>query len=187
MNDKTALRAQAIAHRDKIAAGDEDVEAAADLFFAHVKPKKNAVISCYWPMGREFDSRYLIDDIVKNGFSLCLPVAGKASRVMEFAPWDGKADLVKGEFGIMVPDTEDRIEPDILVVPFLAFDRKGHRLGRGAGHYDATIAELRARRDILAIGLGYAAQAVLFNLPAEAHDQPLDMVITPNGVHDFRA
>lgn len=183
--DKENLRAQAIAHRDKIKAEDEDAENASGLFFQHVDASEK-IVSVYWPMGSEFDSRYLIDDLIRKGTTVALPIASKTSRVMSFAPWDGKSDLAKGDFGIFVPQTDARIEPDIVVLPFLAFDRKGNRLGRGAGHYDATIADLRTRKDVLVVGIGYAAQAVLFNLPAEPHDQRMDLVITPEGVQDFR-
>ena len=64
-------------------------------------------------------------------------------------------------------------------MPLLAFDRRGHRLGYGEGYYDATLADLRARKKVIAVGLAYAQQAILFNLPAEDHDQPLDWIITP--------
>ena len=80
----------------------------------------------------------------------------------------------------------DALLPDILLIPFLSFDRYGYRLGQGGGYYDATLAHLREEKDILAIGMGYAQQAVLFKLPAEDHDQKMDMVITPQNVHDFR-
>ena len=185
MTDKKELREQAILHRDRIRPEDEDIEAASEHFFEHVACAGRTV-AIYWPMGREFDSRYLVQDLFKKGVSVALPLASRESRVMTFAPWDGKSELIKGAFGIMVPDTAERVVPDILIVPFLAFDTRGNRLGRGAGHYDATLAHLRMKGEILAIGLGYAAQAVLFNLPAEDHDQRLDMVITPKGVHDFR-
>jgi 5-formyltetrahydrofolate cyclo-ligase len=183
---KDDLREQAMLHREKIRPGDEDIENAAALFRQAV-PFEGKIVAAYWPTGDEFDARYLIDDILKAGGKIALPIAAKATREMQFAPWDGTGDLVKGEWGIFIPKTDERVEPDILLVPFLAFDRKGFRLGRGGGHYDATIAALRGKREILAVGVGYAAQAVLFNLPAEPHDEKLDMVITPNGVHDFRS
>ncbi len=183
--NKEDVRAQAILHRDKIRPEDEGIENAAALLKAHV-PAEGKIVSAYWPLGNEFDVRYMIDDLLKAGVRVALPVASKTSREMQFAPWDGKSALVKGDWGIMVPNTQERVEPDILLVPFLAFDTKGNRMGRGAGHYDATIAALRAKKDILAVGVGYAAQAVLFNLPVEEHDQKLDMIITPAGVHDFR-
>jgi len=185
MTDKAALREQAIAHRDRIRPEDEDIENVSTLFFDHVD-LSGKIISVYWPMGKEFDSRYLIQDLMKTGKQIAIPVPARGGRVMSFRLWDGKTNLTQGSYGTMIPPEGELVEPDILVIPFLAFDRKGHRLGRGAGHYDATIASLRSKKEILTIGVGYAAQAVLFNLPAEEHDQPLDMVITPSGVHDFR-
>jgi 5-formyltetrahydrofolate cyclo-ligase len=186
MTNKGELREQAVLHRDKIRPGDEDLEVACRLFLEAAPVEKGRIYGAYWPIGNEFDVRYMIDDILKAGGHIALPVASKSSREMSFAPWDGKAGLVKGAWGVSVPPTDERVEPDVLLVPFLAFDRKGYRLGRGGGHYDATIAALRAKKEILVIGVGYAAQAVLFNLPVEPHDQRLDIVITPKGVHDFR-
>ena len=182
---KNELREQAMLHRERIRPEDEDIENASALFNQAVAAK-DKLVGAYWPIGDEFDVRYLIADILKDGGGIALPVASKTTRQMQFAPWDGKADLIKGDWGIYVPKTDERVEPDILLVPFLAFDRKGYRLGRGGGHYDATIAALRGKKEILAVGVGYAAQAVLFNLPVEPHDERLDMVITPQGVHDFR-
>lgn len=187
MTDKDQLREQALFHLDRMQPGEEDPENTVDLFYNHVPLKDGQIVALYWPMQREFDVRYLLDDLVRRGAKIALPVASKTDRVMKFAAWDGKGDLVKGDFGIFVPPSLDYVEPDIVIVPFLAFDRKGHRLGRGAGHYDATLAAMREKREIMAVGVGYAAQAVLFNLPSEPHDQRLDMVLTPNGVHDFRS
>jgi 5-formyltetrahydrofolate cyclo-ligase len=138
-------------------------------------------------MPREFDVRYIIDDLLSRGVALALPVPSRESRVMRFLRWDGTSDLVKGSFGTFVPDGNDYVVPDIVIVPMLAFDRKGARLGRGGGHYDATIAQLRGEnKNLLTVGVAYAAQAVLFPLPVEPHDQKMDMVVTPKGVHDFR-
>lgn len=186
MTDKNDLREQALLHRATIRPDSEDIESAVSIFLQNVPVEQGKVYAAYWPADSEFDVRYMIDDILKAGGTIALPLASKTSREMKFAPWDGKEELVKGAFGIMVPSTDKRVEPDVLLVPFLAFDRKGYRLGRGGGHYDATIAALRNRKEILAVGVGYAAQAVLFTLPVEPHDQKLDMVITPKGVHDFR-
>jgi 5-formyltetrahydrofolate cyclo-ligase len=186
MANKDELREQAILHRDKIRPGDEDIERAAALLIQAVPAEKGRIYGAYWPKGNEFDVRYMIDDILKAGGRIALPVASKSTREMGFAPWDGKAPLIKGEWGIMIPPTDERVEPDVLLVPFLAFDRKGYRLGRGGGHYDATIEALRTKKDILAVGVGYAAQAVLFSLPVEPHDQKLDLIVTPAGIHDFR-
>ena len=186
MIEKEELREQAILHRDRIRPEDEDVEALAALFQEHVKPQMGQVIAAYWPLDHEIDVRYIIDDLLKQGHSIALPIASRKSREMTFSKWDGKGDLAKGNFGVFVPPSEDLVEPDIILVPMLAFDRKGNRLGRGGGHYDATIEALRQKKDVLVIGVAYAAQAVLFNLPVEEHDQRMDMILTPQGVQDFK-
>ncbi len=184
--NKSELREQALWHLERIRPEDEDMEQAAELFQAHVPVEAGQVVALYWPMKSEFDARYIIDDLIKRGISVALPIAHKTTREMTFSKWDGKSDLTKGDFGIMVPAKQDVVEPDIVVVPMLAFDMKGNRLGRGAGHYDTTLAALRKKRNILAVGVAFSAQAVLFALPIEDHDQKLDMIITPKGVHDFR-
>lgn len=186
MIEKEELREQALLHLDRIRPDDEDVEATVALFGQHVSVPDGAVVALYWPMQNEFDVRYIIDDLLQRGVEIALPVASRKSREMKFARWNGKGNLAKGEFGIFVPPEEELVDPDIVVVPMLAFDRKGTRLGRGGGHYDATLAALRAKKDILAVGVAYAAQAVLFSLPAETHDQKLDIIVTPKGVFDFR-
>ncbi len=186
MIEKEELREQAMLHRDRIRAEDEDVEAIAGLFMEHANPRPGQVVAAYWPMDNEIDVRYIIDDLLKRGIEVALPIASRASREMTFSKWDGKGDLAKGSYGVFVPPEEQLVVPDIVLVPLLAFDRKGSRLGRGGGHYDATIAALRKTKDVLVIGIAYASQAVLFNLPVEEHDQKMDMIITPQGVQNFK-
>lgn len=186
MIEKDEMREQALLHREKIRPDTEDVEGMAALFESHVPLTAGQVVAAYWPIGYEIDVRYIIDDVIKRGHKIALPVTLKNSREMVFSQWDGKGDLVKGGFGAFVPPKEQLVEPDVVLVPMLAFDRKGNRLGRGGGHYDATLAALRKKRNILAVGVAYAAQAVLFNLPCEEHDQKMDMILTPQGVQDFR-
>lgn len=184
--DKEQLREQAILHRDRIRPEDEDVENMSFVFFGHVKPKKGQVVAAFWSKGKELNTGFLVDDLFKEGMIVALPVVSKDSRELTFRTWDGEADLVKGPFGIFEPPEGDVVQPDIIMVPFLAFDRRGYRLGYGGGYYDATLAKLRKSKEILAVGVGYAAQAVLFNLPVEPHDERLDLIITPAGAHDFR-
>lgn len=183
---KNDLREQAQIHRTQLPPDITAAEEAARLFADTVSVAKGQVVAGYWPIGKEFDVRYILDDLLKQGVACALPVASGETRVMRFAHWDAATPMKKGGFGTMEPDGTEFADPDILLVPFLAFDRRGYRLGRGGGHYDATLADLRARKHILAVGVGYAEQAVLFNLPVEDHDQKLDLIITPRGVHDFR-
>lgn len=186
MIEKDELREQALLHIDRLRPDAEDAEAAVELFFAHVPLKAGRVIGLYWPIQKEFDVRFLLHELVNRGYGVALPVTSRESRVMQYASWDGRDSLVKGNFGTFVPPGSDIVEPDVVIVPMLAFDRRGTRLGRGGGHYDATLAALRQKRDILAIGMAHAGQAVLFNLPVEDHDQKLDMIVTPKDVFDFR-
>ena len=90
--------------------------------------------------------------------------------------------MVPGKMDIPEPPADaERVVPDLLFVPLAAFDRRGHRIGYGAGFYDRTLAALRAEKDVAAIGLAYAAQEVLF-VPDDDHDEPLDMVVTEKDV-----
>lgn len=182
---KDILRTEARRHRVRIDPALENPEEAARLFFEHIKPRKDQVLAAYWPMGREFDVRPTLEKALALGMACGLPVIQRDSRVLEFIRWrDGEA-LEKGGHGVLQPKTGEFIEPDIVIVPLLAFDRRGGRLGQGGGHYDATLADLRAKKDIVAVGMAYGAQAVLFNLPMEDHDQRLDWVITPQHAYSF--
>jgi 5-formyltetrahydrofolate cyclo-ligase len=94
--------------------------------------------------------------------------------------------MKEAAFDIQEPQYGDVVKPDMVLAPLLAFDQKGYRLGYGGGYYDATIQALRKQKEITYIGVGYAEQAVLFKLPREAHDIPLDYMLTPQGVIDFK-
>ena len=92
--------------------------------------------------------------------------------------------MVAGVFGAAIPEVGDWMTPEIVIVPLVAFDRAGGRLGYGGGFYDRTLEGLRAARPTLAIGFAYAGQEAE-GLPLEATDQPLDMVVTEAGVIEF--
>lgn len=187
--EKETIRHEAVRHRDRIDPFSEDIEAVCDHFIKAIKPEKGQVIAFYWSKEREFPVTALLDEMLKNGYMCALPVMqDEGRRELLFARWDEDVPLVKGPFGVMQPEIGDDtewVEPDILIVPFLAFDRRGYRMGYGGGYYDATITALRARKDVTTVGLGYAQQAVLFNLPTEPHDEKLDWVITPQDAHKF--
>lgn len=102
-----------------------------------------------------------------------------------FRHWQPGDDLAVSDLKISEPTPDKRLEiPDILLVPLLAFDNSGHRLGFGGGYYDRTLSDLRAKRDITAIGFAYAGQEV-DNIPQESFDQRLDWVMTEQGLHKF--
>lgn len=185
MNNKQTLREEAIRFRNSIDPFSEDVDQLVTEFFECLHPQEGQAVALYWPKGKEFDTSPLIEALLKEKIICALPVIQKDCKELRFARWDESVPLVPGPFDIMQPQVSHDtvwVDPDIVVVPMLAFDRQGHRLGYGGGYYDATLAELRSRKSIQAVAIGYSTQAVLFNLPSEPHDQKMDWIITPNKV-----
>lgn len=187
--EKAALRAEARKHRSRTDFSEEQPDKAAN-FFWDLFPDlpKEKVIAGYWPTGREFDSCLILEQAIERGHKCALPAVKKGSLIMQFLQWTPTTEMVNGAFNIARPnDDSPELKPDIVLVPLLAFDRRGVRLGQGGGYYDATLEALRENNPkTLAIGTAYAGQAVLFNLPRESHDEKLDIVITPKKIHDFR-
>jgi 5-formyltetrahydrofolate cyclo-ligase len=115
-------------------------------------------------------------------------VVKEDTKILSFAKWEEGMPLKKSPFGVMQPEVNDNTEwldPDILIIPMLAFDRQGYRIGYGGGYYDATIKHLRTKKDVIAVGVAYAQQAVLFNLPVEPHDEKMDWIITTQDARCF--
>ena len=183
---KEILRREARKHRSWIDSAMENPQAFVDRFIDSIKPEAGQVIAGYWPIGREIDPVPTMEALIERGHVCALPIIEKDTRALSFARWDKSVKLEQGAFGTLQPPADALVEPDILIAPLLAFDRRGYRLGQGGGYYDATLADLRAKKAVLAVGLAYAEQAVLFNLPREDHDEPMDWVITPQGSHYFR-
>ena len=113
-----------------------------------------------------------------------VPYIVAAGQPLKFAKWRPDSPLVDGPFGAQVPAELEFFEPEVLVVPLVSFDRNGGRLGYGGGFYDRTLERLRAKRPTLAIGYAYGAQEAE-GLPLEPTDQPLDMIVTDEGVIRF--
>ena len=108
---------------------------------------------------------------------LCLPVIEAMDLPLRFRSWAPETEMAAGQFGAAIPANGDEVEPTLLITPLLAFSRGGGRLGYGAGHYDRTLAQLRAARPTRAVAIAFSAQEDP-ELPLEATDQPLDAVIT---------
>lgn len=186
---KKIYRTEAKRHRERIDQRSENIDHAIDNFFKALNPDKGTIVACYWPMRHEFDTAELLYRLKEADMICALPVIQKDKKELVFAKWEEAVEMEEGEFGTVHPKVESEahyIEPDIIIVPLLAFDRKGHRLGYGGGYYDATLKSLRLKKNVVSVGWAYAQQAVLFNLPAEDHDEVLDYVITPKGVHAFK-
>jgi 5-formyltetrahydrofolate cyclo-ligase len=139
-----------------------------------------SVVAGYQPMGSEIDPAPLLERFAAAGAQIVLPrTAPKGSgRPLSFHLWSPGQPLIKSEFGVAEPGPEaEPLTPDLVIVPLLAFDDLGHRMGYGQGHYDRTLEALRAQGSVLAMGLAFDAQKVA-TVPREDHDQPLDGILT---------
>ncbi|MEO0750169.1 MAG: 5-formyltetrahydrofolate cyclo-ligase [Pseudomonadota bacterium] len=137
----------------------------------------------YMPIRTEIDPLPAMAAAAAHG-PVGVPVIQGEGLPLEFSRWEPDCALRDGPFGAQVPLVDDWFEPEILIVPLVAFDRAGGRLGYGGGFYDRTLERLRARRATLAIGFAYAAQEAR-DLPLEPTDQPLDMIVTEHEVIQF--
>ena len=134
----------------------------------------------YMAMRTEIDPTPAMEEAAAHG-PVGVPVIIAAGQPLKFSRWAPGIALKDGPFGAKVPALDDFFEPEILIVPLVAFDRNGGRLGYGGGFYDRTLEDLRSRRATLAIGFAYGAQEAV-SLPLEPIDQPLDMIVTERGV-----
>jgi 5-formyltetrahydrofolate cyclo-ligase len=138
------------------------------------------VVSGYWPFRTEIDPRPLMQRFAQAGARLALPVTPPkgSAQPLRFHLWSADDALHPSVFGVQEPHPgAETVEPDILLVPLLAFDRRGGRLGYGAGHYDRTLEQLRPRKSVQAVGLAFAVQE-LEHVATDAHDQRLDAILT---------
>ena len=141
-------------------------------------PFADPIVSLYWPIKDEADPSRLAEVLNKVGIDTALPITIARAQPLLFRRWTPGDAVVPGSWGIAHPSTDAPVvEPDVLFVPVAAFDRRGSRLGYGAGYYDATLASLRRRKSVRAIGVAFSCQEVLF-LPTEPHDEPLDFIMT---------
>jgi 5-formyltetrahydrofolate cyclo-ligase len=174
-SDKAALRRETLARRDALDAAFR-IQAARDLA-AHALPfaigPADGPVSGFWPIRSEIDPRPLMQRLAAGGCTLALPAVGPDGLVFRrFAFGDA---LAPAGFGLSEPhESACVLSPRIMLVPLAAFDRRGHRIGYGAGHYDRAIARYAPA---LTIGLAFAVQDVAA-IPYEPHDRPLDWILT---------
>ena len=137
-------------------------------------------VAGYMAMRTEIDPTAAMEEAAAHG-TVGVPVILGAGQPVKFREWTPDCKMIAGEFGAEIPESGGWIEPEIVIVPLVAFDRNGGRLGYGGGFYDRTLEKLRAKRATLAIGFAYSAQEAE-NLPLEPTDQPLDMIMTEHGI-----
>lgn len=144
---------------------------------------RGAVVAGYMPIRTEIDPLPAMEEAAAHG-PVCVPVIMGEGQALKFSRWTPGCAMKDGPFGARIPELDDFITPEILIVPLVAFDRAGGRLGYGGGFYDRTLEGLRACGAALAIGFAYGAQEAE-TLPLEPTDQPLDMIVTEAEVMTF--
>ena len=176
---KAAARKAAIAVRAAAYAAGQGQ--AAEILADFLTAQGARSLAGYMAMRTEIDP--LAAMAVHQG-AVGVPVILGPGVPLRFRAWGPGVALVAGEFGARVPAEGPWIEPEVLIVPLLAFDARGYRLGYGGGFYDRTLAGLRARHDVLAVGFAFGAQEV-DEVPIDGFDQRLDAVVTEQGVRMF--
>ena len=181
------VRAAALAKRDAMPADER--AAAAEQIAAREFPiaiTPGVIVSGFMPLKSEINPIPLMRKLAAAGARLALPaIAGRGKPLIMRAYAFGD-DLARGQWGIREPKPEaPEVAPDILIVPLAAFDRAGNRIGYGAGYYDMTIAALRAKKKVTAVGIAFAAQEMP-QVPVTPRDERLDLVLTERGVFDLR-
>ena len=136
------------------------------------------IVSGFIPYKSEITTVPMLNRLHRDGWQTCLPIVIAQEEPLVFRAWAPGDPLVPGAWDIPGPvDSAPEVLPDVLLVPMLAFDRKGFRLGYGGGFYDRTLEKLRELKTVVAIGVAYHAQMV-DEVPVGIHDAPLDYVMT---------
>lgn len=188
---KAAMRVQMRARRKEIIrehpeadwqAGDR-----AEELLAGLKLRRPGIAALYHASGAEMDPRPLAENLMKLGWKIALPACEAPDEPVVFRGWKPGDRLAPDAVGIASPlVSAGDLSPDLVIVPLIAFDATGARLGQGGGYYDRTLAELRASKSVPPfVGLAFAGQEVEA-VPREGHDQKLDGVLTELGYRAFR-
>jgi 5-formyltetrahydrofolate cyclo-ligase len=185
---KATLRREALARRDALSANDR--AAAAEAIASRAFPveiKYGIVVSGFSPMRTEINPTPLMRKLGVAGATLALPVVAGRGKPLIMRAWNFGDPLARGVWGIRQPTASaPEVSPDILLVPLTVFDRRGHRIGYGAGYYDMTITKMRAAKPVIAIGIAFSVQEV-DEVPVTPRDARLDLVLTEREVIDCRS
>ena len=181
--EKSHLRDEARGRRAVLAAECQDFAERVAVHAGALAIPRASVVGAYVAMEGEADPRLILKALA--GCRFAFPRVAAKKQPLAFHTGEPGSAFVTSAFGVPEPAPDwPRAEPQILLVPMLAFDGDGYRLGYGGGFYDITLAALRAKGPLRAIGVAFAGQEVA-QLPREAHDQKLDAIVTEKGVRTF--
>ena len=175
---KTAARKAALAAR--AGATPDMARAAAGNLSSVLAGHRGVPLAGYMPMRGEADPLAAMEEAAAHG-PVGVPVITAKAHPLIFHLWSPETAMVPGTFGALIPEGTAPMTPQVVIVPLVAFDRQGGRLGYGGGFYDRTLEALRAAGPVLAIGFAFSLQEVP-QLPLEPTDQPLDLLVTDAGV-----
>ncbi len=179
-------RARKAAAAARKAAFEADPNAGARLaetFPDAIWPPLHSIVAGYFAIRDEIDPRPLMETFHCEQARLALPCVTGPDQPLVFRSWAPGDALVRGAFGVSEPEPgAPEVRPALVLVPLLAFDSAGRRLGYGAGFYDRTIEALRALGPVTTVGLAYEAQR-LKRVPTAGHDAPLDWIVTETAAY----
>jgi 5-formyltetrahydrofolate cyclo-ligase len=183
---KAALRDEARARRARLeSAAPDTAKKIAANFLATIPLPEKSTIAGYIAAHDEIDPAFLIAMLRKRGHAILLPRVAAKDGPLAFHLWRESARAVKGAYGLLeaAPDWP-LAQPDIVLVPLLAFDADGFRLGYGGGYYDRSLLALRQTGKVTAVGLAYDGQRIA-HIPSDATDEKLDWVVTEKSARKF--
>lgn len=178
MPDKSSLRKKFTDIRSSISPAEQKILSlkAAENFFQKIKINNGDVVAAYYPINNEISPLPILEKLQQLHIQTALPIIVKNSPLL-FRQWQ-VGDALEGSKIPQPLANAPQIIPTIIIVPLLAFDKTNNRLGYGGGYYDRTIERLNHDgHKITTVGLAYSSQKYDGNLPNEAHDQPLDLIV----------
>ena len=154
---------------------------AAEILADFLAGQAGKVLSGYMPMRTEINP---LPAMAAHQGPVGVPVIIGKGLPLRFREWSPGSTMVEGAFKALIPEEGAWVEPQVMIVPLLAFDARGYRLGYGGGFYDRTLEGLRSRGPVLAVGFAFAAQEMA-EVPTEPTDQRLNALVTEMGVTIF--
>lgn len=191
MNNKTALRSHFKNLREKFlqdlsAKERQDLDHQIQInTFQCLDALSYETLSAYCAKKDEINLTPLLEKLSVAGKTLALPLFDKNDEILAFKHWRPKDPLILSTFDTYQPSRKSKdIVPDVVILPMLAFDDVGHRLGYGKGHFDRTLHALRKENSVITVGVALSIQHFK-HLPSESHDVSLDFIVTEKGIYRF--